>query len=28
MPAAQKTNADQVFRNFWRENAHSHGQQG
>ena len=28
MPAAQKTNADQVFRNFWRENARSHGQQG
>ena len=28
MPAAQKTNADQVFRNFWRVNARSHGQQG
>ncbi len=28
MPAAQKTNADQVFRNFWRENTRSHGQQG
>jgi hypothetical protein len=26
MPAAQKTNADLVFRNFWRENARSHGQ--
>jgi periplasmic protein CpxP/Spy len=28
MPAAQKTNADEVFRNFWRENTRSHGQQG
>ena len=28
MPAAQKTNADQVFRNFWRANTRSHGQQG
>lgn len=28
MPAAQKTNADRVFRNFWRENTRSHGQQG
>lgn len=28
MPPAQKTNADQVFRNFWRENSRSHGQQG
>jgi periplasmic protein CpxP/Spy len=28
MPAAQKTNADQVLRNFWRENTRSHGQQG